>query len=108
MKISFSKLVIPSSGSVAIGFFEGEKFSKFSNSINSRSKDIISVAVKYHKFTGKKDQFISLIAPPSSGYKNIFLFGLGPSSKIKDSDIEEVGGCLFSKFQKNPRATPAV
>ena len=55
MKISFSKHVIPSSGSVAIGFFEGEKFSKFSNSINSRSKDIISVAVKYHKFTGKKD-----------------------------------------------------
>ena len=101
MKISFSKLIIQSSGSVAIGFFEGDKFAKFSNSINTKTKDILSAAVKHHKFTGKKDQFISLIAPPSSGYKNIFLFGLGPSGKLKDSDMEEVGGYLFSKLQKN-------
>ena len=101
MKISFSKLIIPSSGSLAIGFFEDDKFTKFSNSVNKKTANILSAAVKYHKFIGKKDQFISLVSPPSSGYKNIYLFGLGPSNKIKDSDIEEVGGDLFSKIQKN-------
>ena len=97
MKVSFSKPTIITSGSIAIGLFEGSKFSDFSRAIDNKTANILTAAIKTYKFLGKKGQLINLVSPPASGYKNIYLFGLGSKTKIIDSEIEEAGGVLFSK-----------
>ena len=97
MKVSFSKPTIKISGSIAIGLFEGSKFTDFSRAIDNKTNNILTAAIKTYKFLGKKGQLINLVSPPASGYTNIYLFGLGSKSKIIDSEIEEAGGALFSK-----------
>ncbi|CAA7619958.1 putative cytosol aminopeptidase [Magnetospirillum sp. LM-5] len=92
MKISFAKPQLPSEGALVAGVLEGKGLTGSAKAIDDLAAGGIARAVAAAKFTGKKDQTLTILAPAGSGLGRVVLVGLGKAESIDSQAAQSFGG----------------
>lgn len=97
MKVSFSEALTPKAGALVVFVHEGRKLSKAAQEVDAQTGGQLSKAVKAAvKFTGKKDEYLEILAPGGLEVERVVLAGAG--RKMDLLDWEAVGGSLFGRL----------
>ncbi|MEQ8734421.1 MAG: leucyl aminopeptidase [Rhodospirillaceae bacterium] len=105
MKVSFSKLVRPASGAVAVGVADGGKLGTTGQIVDRATGGALSAAMKAAKFTGQSGKTVTVYAPPRSKLTQVIAIGLGKVKDMTAQTLEEAGASLFGELSGEPRAT---
>jgi leucyl aminopeptidase len=108
MKIAFAGLGIPKTGAYVVAVAEGREFSAAAKEADKLTKGQISRAVKTSKFTGKRHQFLNIVAPHGVECDRIVLMGIGKASELTEHQAEALGGNLFGHLGKSSDKTITV
>jgi leucyl aminopeptidase len=80
MKISFSKIELPSSGAIVVGVYEDRKLTPTAAQLDKQTKGAIERALAASRFKGKADDILTVLAPSGLEASRIVLIGLGPDA----------------------------
>lgn len=83
---------MPSSGSIVVGVLAEGKLLKTAERIDSSTGGAIRRAIDASRFTGKKGQTLTLMAPFGIGADRVVLIGLGESTKFDELGAQSFGG----------------
>ena len=93
MKISFSEsFELPKSGLVAVGIEEGGHLPPSARAVDEATGGAVSRALSGNRFSGKKSETLTLIAPAGVTVARIVLFGVGKG--LESADWLTLGGKL--------------
>ena len=101
MKIAFAGLGIPDHGAYVVGVYDGKDLSPSAQELDKKFKGVIKRAIKASKFTGKRHQFLTILAPTGLDVDRIVLMGLGKTSELNDHQCEALGGNLIGHLAKS-------
>ena len=110
MKISFAKPGLPTAGTVVVGVLAKSTLTKSAEALDRKTGGAIRRAIKASRFEGNKGQSLSLLAPVGTKLDRILLVGLGKTSEITETEMENLGGKIYADTQrdKNGSVTVAV
>lgn len=99
MEITFENNVLPQNGTVILGVDETKKLPPLGLDLDSVTGGALQRALDYKKFTGKKNEVVTLIAPHGTSLSQILVVGLGknPSTSLA---FEEFGGTVMGCLMK--------
>lgn len=92
MKISFVAKAAPKAGAVVLGVEEGRKLTPAAQDWDALTGGAVSRALKQERFTGKKGQSLSIVAPAGTTVDRLILVGLGKG--LDRAGFEALGGSL--------------
>ncbi len=98
MKISFAAHALPNKGALVVGVAQGGKLSPSAATLDKTSGGAIKRAIAASRFTGRKGEFLELLAPPKLGNSRVLLAGLGEVSKLTALDLENLGGSVYASL----------
>ena len=96
MKIAFAESALPKAGAAVVLVEEGGKLSPAARALDKAAGGALTRAVKASRFTGKKDQFLEIMAPHGTGLDRALLAGIG-----KDFDElaqQALGGGVYGRL----------
>ena len=99
MKISFSKVSLPTEGALVVSVLEGRKPSATARQLDEQTDGLISRAMAASRFEGKKDQTLLLVAPAGLQAQRLLLVGLGKPEEIDALAAEKLGGTVVAQLQ---------
>lgn len=108
MKIAFAGLGVPKSGAYVVGVYENKELSPSARDLDKSHKGVIGRAIAASKFTGKRHQFLTILAPSGMEVDRIVLMGLGKVEEINEFQIESLGGNLVGHLSKSGDRTVSV
>jgi len=111
MKISFAEPDRPRSGAVVVGVWEEGALTPAARRLDEDTGGAIARAVAAApRFHGKKDELLSIIAPPNLSVSQIVLAGLGKPDSVNDRESEKLGGNLVAHLNRagEARATFSI
>ncbi|MFO1127207.1 MAG: leucyl aminopeptidase [Rhodospirillales bacterium] len=94
MKISFAPLDLPSSGVVVVGVLDERELTPSGRALDARMKGGLVRAMEASRFTGKRDQTLSLLAPAGTPYERILIVGFGKSADLDAVRLQGLGGSI--------------
>jgi leucyl aminopeptidase len=98
MKITFSSVKLPKTGTLILFATYGGKLTAPAAAVDKSTGGQISRAVKIAKFEGKRDQILEIIAP-EAGPDRILLVGLGKTEALSPRELEYLGGTIAGALQ---------
>jgi leucyl aminopeptidase len=98
MKITFAAHALPSKGALVVGVTQGNKLSPSATALDKKSGGAVKRAIAASRFTGRKGEFLELLAPPKLGNSRLLLAGLGEVSKLNALDLENLGGSVYANL----------
>ncbi len=98
MRVSFSEIAIPRSGSYAVLAFEGPELSATARRLDKKLDGALSRAAKAARFTGKCGQIVEIVAPPLPGLNRLLMVGLGAADEVNERACQEAGGALVARL----------
>ena len=98
MKFSFSEPGLPKNGAVIVCVGDGSKLSATAKLLDKSTSGALSRAIKESRFTGKKAQFLDIMAPSDVAYGRIILAGIGKG--LDDNDQQSLGGRLYARLNQ--------
>jgi leucyl aminopeptidase len=98
MKITFAAHALPSKGALVVGVTQGNKLSPSATALDKKSGGAVKRAIAASRFTGRKGEFLELLAPPKLGNSRLLLAGLGEVSKLNTLDLENLGGSVYANL----------
>ncbi|MEI8320545.1 MAG: leucyl aminopeptidase [Alphaproteobacteria bacterium] len=102
MNIVFSSSKLPTQGSIFVGIFEEGTFTAAAELLNEKTSGLIKKSLTCTHFSGKKGEFLSMIAPAGISLQRIVLFGLGKQEHLKALDAMEIGAHIIVEAKKIP------
>lgn len=108
MKIAFATIGFPKTGALVVGVYDGKELSPSAKEIDKVSKGQVKRAINASKFTGKRHQFLTVLAPAGMDVDRIVLMGLGKVAELTDYHIEALGGNLIGHLGKATDKTVSV
>ncbi len=100
MKISFSKLELPSEGAVVIPVAKGAELCPQAEAFDASTGGTLRRAMEVAKFEGKKDSCLTILAPAGTKASRIVLAGLGDVDMIDQVAAQNWGGAAFHEAAK--------
>ena len=95
MNIAFAEPSIPGAGALIVGVLPERKLTPSAEDIDRLTGGAVGRALAAdNKFTGKKDEFLALIAPPGTSLSRVVLVGLGKPEELRAVPLERLGGNL--------------
>ena len=82
MKISFAAPDLPSTGVVVVAVLADRELGPSARTLDAQLKGGLVRAIEASRFSGKKDQTLSLLAPVGSGYERVLLVGFGKAGEL--------------------------
>jgi leucyl aminopeptidase len=108
MKIVFANPAMPTSA-VAVAFATDRgKLSPSATDLDRKAGGMLARAVKGSKFTGKKGQVLTVMAPAGSRLNRIVLIGLGKPADIDDLVMQGVGGKIYATVAATGQTAASV
>jgi leucyl aminopeptidase len=92
MKISFAKPHLPTEGTVIVGVLDNKVFTPTATALDDLAGGGLKRAVEASKFTGKKDQTLTVLAPAGTNVNRVVLVGLGKADAIDALAAQAFGG----------------
>jgi leucyl aminopeptidase len=96
MKISFAEPSLPKSGALVVGVNEDRQLSPTAARVDEQTGGALKRAMAASRFTGKKDETLSVLAPTGLELSRIVLAGLGKREKGEARTYQDLGGTLFA------------
>jgi leucyl aminopeptidase len=95
MKIAFAEPDLPRSGAAVAGIWEERELTSFARQLDEATDGSITRALAgAARFSGKKGELLSIVAPAKLPLSRIVLAGLGNPEKADARVFEELGGAL--------------
>ena len=94
MDISFSPIDLAAHPTLVLGVLDERSLTPSAEAADDATGGAVRRALAAGRFTGKKDQTLTLAAPAGLGVDRIVLFGLGASAKLDALAVQEAGGAL--------------
>src|SRR5258706_6636568 len=82
MKITFGEPALPKTGAVVVGVKEEGKLTPTAAELDRRTGGALKRAIAASRFSGKKDELLSVVAPANLVLSRIVLPGLGQPSSV--------------------------
>jgi leucyl aminopeptidase len=99
-EIHFKKAILPSTGHVVVGVYEGKTLSEEASELNRLSGKIIEKTLEKAKsFEGKSGELLSIYHLAKTDLECVHLLGLGKKDAYKEVDVEKLGASLFKKLK---------
>jgi leucyl aminopeptidase len=99
MKIRFTEPSQPDSGAVVVGVCEEGALTPAARRLDEATSGAITRAVSAApRFSGKKDELLSIVAPANLPVSRIVLAGLGKPESIEARALQDLGGKLFANL----------
>ena len=96
MKITFGEPALPKTGAVVVGVSEEGKLSPTAAAFDRRTGGALKRAIAASRFSGKKDELLSVVAPANLALSRIVLAGLGKPSAVAATQMQALGGMLLA------------
>jgi len=97
MKISFAEPELPRSGALVVGIWEGKALTPAARRLDEATAGVIAHALSApSRFTGKTDELLPIVAPPSVSVSRIVLAGLGKPESADSRSLQQLGGNLLA------------
>lgn len=98
MKFTFENSFPKKTECQVLGVFEGGKLGAHGGALDKKAKGALSRILKLKDFKGKKNTFLSALAPEGMGADKLVLIGLGRQGALKAKDFEEIGSGLLARL----------
>ena len=109
MKIAFSRPALPETGVLVVTALENAKLTDSAKQLDGRMKGGLSRAIKASRFTGKKEQSLTILAPAGTRLDRVLVLGLGKASEIDALCLQAAGGRLYASLERDAKtATVAI
>lgn len=108
MKISFAKPHVPAEDAVIVGVLENKVFTPTAQALDDLAAGGIKRAMDASKFTGKKDQVLTVLAPTGTTVNRVVLVGLGKAEAIDAQAAQAFGGTGLAQVLSSGDATAAI
>jgi leucyl aminopeptidase len=108
MKVSFSKVEMPSGGAIAVGVFEERKLTPTAAQLDKQTKGAIERALAASRFKGKPDDLLSVLAPAGLEASRIVLVGLGKPGALDAVGAQALGGRLAAALANTGETAAAL
>src|SRR5258707_1726198 len=96
MKIRFGEPALPKPGAVVVGVKEEGKLPPTAAELDRRTGGALKRAIAASRFSGKKDELLSVVAPANLALSRIVLAGLGKPSAVAATQMQTLGGALLA------------
>lgn len=108
MKISFAKPHLPTEGAVIVGVLDNKVFTPTATALDDLAGGGLKRAVEASKFTGKKDQTLTVLAPAGCKVNRVVLVGLGKADAIDALAAQSFGGTGLAQVLTAGDASVAI
>ena len=108
MKIVFADLRLPKSGTLVAGALEGRKLGPSAALLDRESGGALGRAMAASRFTGKKEELLTVPAPAGLPYDRLILLGLGKPGGLSELELQRLGGVLVPPLNSVGAAAAAV
>jgi leucyl aminopeptidase len=108
MKISFTRIELPSNGAIAVGVYQDRKLTPTAAQIDKQSKGAIERALAASRFKGKADDLLTVLAPAGLEASRIVLVGLGKPGALDALGVQALGGRLAAGLANTGETAAAV
>jgi leucyl aminopeptidase len=108
MKISFTRIELPSSGAIAVGVYQDRKLTPTAAQLDKQSKGAIERALAASRFKGKPDDMLTVLAPAGLEASRIVLVGLGKPGALDALGVQALGGRLAAGLANTGETAAAV
>ncbi len=98
MKIAFSAVETPKSGALVVGVAEGGVLTAAAAALDAHLGGALDRAIKASRFTGKKDQILTVMAPHGVTLGRVLLLGLGKIDALTAIGVEALGGAIVANL----------
>jgi len=96
MKINFAELGAPKAGTVVVGVGEDRALTPVAAALDKETGGALSLAMASGRFTGKKGQLLSVLAPANLRASAVVLAGLGKLADLDVLTLQSLGGSLVA------------
>jgi leucyl aminopeptidase len=94
MKIAFADLRVPKSGTLVVGVLEDKKLTPTAAALDRESNGAVAQAISASRFTGRKEETLSMPAPRGLFFDRIVLLGLGKPGGLNAQQMRRLGGVI--------------
>ena len=94
MRINFADLRVPETGTVVAGVLEGRKLSSSAAALDRQSGGALTRAIAATRFTGKKEETLTVPAPNRLPHERVLLLGLGKPEELTAQSLQRLGGVV--------------
>ncbi|HJO73090.1 MAG: leucyl aminopeptidase [Rhodospirillales bacterium] len=108
MKIVFASPAPPDGGALVVGALEGRKLTSSAKALDKMLKGGLARAVKASRFKGKKDESLTLLAPPGVKADRVYLVGLGKAADLDALRLQNIGGRIYAALGAKGHSTVSV
>ncbi len=108
MRIAFANPPLPATGTVAVGVMDGRKLTSSAQALDKKTRGALKRAIKASRFRGKKGQSLSVLAPQGTRLERVLMVGLGKVKDLKELDLHEMGGRIYSTLAGSGAKSVAV
>ncbi|MEJ0061774.1 MAG: leucyl aminopeptidase [Alphaproteobacteria bacterium] len=92
MKITFAPAQIPTQGHAVIPVALGQKLGELGAKLDKKTGGALKKAMTAGNFTGKKDEALSVVAPPRTKIGRVILLGIGKPEELTEASAQNLGG----------------
>jgi leucyl aminopeptidase len=96
MKISFTDERLPNKACLILAVTEGPKWGKAAKALSKKTDGQLEALAETNRFTGKKGETLTLIAPAGLTTPRLVLVGLGDEKNLTEQSVEEAGGSAYT------------
>lgn len=92
MQTSFISIQVDEAKHLVVFSLEGSQYLPGATALDSKFGGLIKKADAADRFSGKKGEVLAVTAPVDAPQERIWLVGLGPSDKLDEETLMEIGG----------------
>jgi len=108
MKVSFARVSLPETGTLALPIAGGQKLGPAAKSLNKITSGALIKALKTAQFSGDREKSLILYGLPGTNLSRVVCYGVGENKGTNFLDWERIGGKLWSILSEEKRATIVV
>ena len=109
MKITFTKISVPTSGALVLTVLRGSKFTDTTKAMDRRLRGAVRRAVKAApRFKGDKGQLLEILAPAGLRLNRLLIVGLGKGSEVDGLALEAMGAAVARRVSTTGDITAAI
>jgi leucyl aminopeptidase len=108
MKLSFSDLALPNTGSVAVFATPDRVLGPVASELDRRTGGALARAMTAGRFTGKAGEALAVLAPGGTELDRVLLVGLGKPEKITETALQDAGGTIYANLKDGTEASVLI
>jgi|HubBroStandDraft_1064217.scaffolds.fasta_scaffold00007_100 leucyl aminopeptidase len=94
MKIAFAETTLPDRGTIVVGVHEERSLTPAAEALDRDCGGALTRAMAASRFTGRKDQVLSVLAPANITAGRVLLAGLGKAGEVTALQLQTLGGTI--------------